>query len=159
MNELIDILSLPLLITSGLIAIIGFNTKHRWIGAVLFIEFLMMTGYQEILLDPESGVYFYEYTEMAPFFMYKMLIQALFTMGYIYLAGRGLAVISAAIMANLVISVCLSLYDMQAVYYEHIMLSLSVLQLIVGTMGAINGHWHNLNSILHSFAFRRHKGL
>ena len=89
-------LTLPLLILSGLIAIVGINTKHKWIGAVLFIEFLMMTGYQEILLDPENGVYFYEYTEMAPFYMYKMMIQALFTMGYIYLSGRGLAIISAA---------------------------------------------------------------
>ncbi len=159
MSELVDMLTLPLLIMSGLIAIVGINTKHKWIGAVLFIEFLMMTGYQEILLDPENGVYFYEYTEMAPFYMYKMMIQALFTMGYIYLSGRGLAIISAAIMANLAVSVCLSLYDMQAVYYEHIMLSLSALQLIVGAMGVINGHRHNFNSLLHYLTFRSHKGL
>ena len=159
MSELINMLSLPLLIMSGLIAIIGINTKHRWIGAVLFIEFLMMTGYQEVLLDPVNGMYFAEYKDMAPFFMYKMLIQAAFTMGYICLCSRSLAIISTLIMSNLAFSIALSLYGMESAYYEHIMLFLSVSQLIAGITGAINGHRHNINSLLSYFTFRSHKGL
>jgi len=159
MMELIEALMLPLLITSGLIAILGFNTEHKWLGIALFVDFLIMVSYQEILLDPQDGMHFAEYKDMAPYYMYKFVIQALLTITYLYLNGRALALISAIIMANLLCSVALSLYGLDSLYYEHIMLTLSILQLMIGLKGAFDGIWCDSPNIHSRSDIRGNKGL
>lgn len=146
-----------LLITAGLIAILSIGIKYRHIGALLFVDFLIMTGYQEILLDPINGIIYDSYKDIAPFYMYKYIIQASLTVVYIYFNAWALAGISVIIMGNLAYSVALSLYGIDAMYYESIMVTLSVSQLLVGFWGAMNGYWHNFDNLRHYSPFSNNK--
>ena len=69
-------MEITLLIISGIIAFLGLGTKYRYISAILFVEFLAMTGYQEIMLDP--AIEWFPIEETAYFFTLKSAIQALF---------------------------------------------------------------------------------
>lgn len=147
-----------LLTASILVAIYFRHTKYRHIGFVLAAEFLVMTGYQEIILSPDSGIYFYTYQQMAPFYMYQMIIQSGFTMAYIYLNSRWLAVLSVLIMFNLSYSIVLSLYGIDAIYFEGIMLTLAILQLIAGFSGIVSANRNYINHTWSNPNMEGHKG-
>lgn len=147
-----------LLTASFLVAFHFRNTIYRHIWIVLAAEFLIMTGYQEIVLDKDTGIIFETYRQMAPFYMFQMAIQSGFTMAYIYLRGFALAILSVVIMINLAISMVLSLYDIEATYFSGIMLILAILQLTIGFVGSVDAYRNYFNSMWSHYFIARHKG-
>jgi len=128
------------LILAGVIAYLSRNSDYKYIGLVLFIEFLFMSAYEAFIFAPENNFTFETYIDLAPFYAYKMLMQSIFTIAYIYLCSRSLTIISIMIMSVLGLSTFLSLYNIDVIYYESIMFALAVSQLIAGFGGAIGGY-------------------
>lgn len=155
---MVELLQFPMVVIAGLIAFIGFkfNTKYKFIGLLLFIDFLFMTGYEELVIN---SFYFDNNREYAPFYGYKFLIQAAFTIGYIHLCSKAQARIGAIIMVVLGISVAVALSNMDAVYYEGVMVALSICQLIAGMGGALGGYCNISDYIRGRFTYRRRKTL
>jgi hypothetical protein len=156
-----------LLIISGLIAILGLGTKYKYISAVLFVEFLAMTGYQEIMLDP--AVEWFPIEETAYFFTVKSSIQALLFMLYLKLDDNQLFIrykvirpafilagLSLIIIGYLWYTASLALYGVENVNYEQTMTFISITQLLIGLTGVLHGYRHLLSNIFHPSDYRNH---
>jgi len=147
------------IVFAGIIAHVGYNTKYRYIGIAIFLEFIFMGAYEAYILDPVYGHTYTTYREVAPFYGYKLLLQSIFTMAYIHLNCKSLTVISIIIMSVLTASIGISLYNVNVIYYEGIMLALSTCQLIAGYAGVSGGYINILNSIRGSVARIFSKGI
>lgn len=146
-----------LLILAGLIALAGLNTSYRHIGIILFVEFSIMTGYQEIITDPDYFIWA-STEQLSVFYGIKAAIQTVFFMTYMALNSRALSIMSGVIIGYLFITGCLSLYGLDNVYYESNMTALSVIQLVIGLIGVLNGYRYILGSPWHYFSSSGHKG-
>ncbi len=143
------------LVAAGMIAYISKDKKYKWIALVLFIEFLLVSAYELFIFAPENNFVFENYRDLAPFYAYKMLMQSVFTIAYIHLQSKSLTILSVMIMSVLGLSTFLSLYNIDVIYYEQIMLALSISQLIAGFGGAIGGYCNMFNDIRSWFSNRR----
>jgi len=144
------------LIASGLIAFCALPTKYRYVGIILFVEFLVMTGYQTFVLEAEHEL-FPTVQHNAWFYSIKFLLQSVFLLTYLELKCRALGAMSAIIMGYLFYVMVLALLGIEAENYEFMMTGLSVVQLIIGLIGVISGHWNNPNFIRRYFNFSGHK--
>ena len=146
-----------LLIVAGIIALAGINTNYRHIGIILFVEFLIMTGYQEIMTDPDYFIWA-STEQLSIFYSIKSVIQAGFFMVYMAYNSKALSIMSGVIMGYLAYSGCLALYGIDNLQYEPTMVILSITQLVIGLSGVLYANRITLNSPWHHFTSTRHKG-
>ncbi len=152
-----ELLFYPFLILAGIIAYLSWSTRFKYLGGLLFLDFIFMSAYGSYFLD--TGIEYETYRELAPFFACKMLLQMIFTLGYIHLGSKSLTAISIIIMGVLGLSTFISLYNIDVVYYEGIMLALSACQLIAGLGGAIGGYCNYVNGLRDRFTSRSSESL
>lgn len=162
---------MTLLIISGIIALIGLGTQYKFVFSILFVEFLLMTGYQEIMLDP--AIEWYPIEKTSYFYVVKSIIQAGFFMWYLHLdkpsswsIHRPLSWLSrpAAILAGLSLVIigylwytaCMALYGFDNPNYVGVMTFISITQLLIGLAGVLHGYRHLLGNIFSHFDFRHH---
>lgn len=146
-----------LLIVAGLIALAGLNTTYRHIGVILFVEFMIMTGYQEVMTDPDYFIWA-STEQLAIFYGMKFTIQAGFFMIYMAYNIKGLSIMSGIIMSYLVYSGILALYGIDNNHYEQTMMALSITQLIILLTGVLNANRINFNISWHHSTHTHNKG-
>ena len=175
-TEQISQIELYKLIAAGLIAFLGTFTKYRLISSVLFIEFLVMIGYQSVIIGPDdylrpafaANLYYMTYAHIwALFLMVKILIQTILMLTYSEIeecesiAGyrfKPLMSVSAVIIGFLIYEMFATLLGFVSTGYESYMAVFSTLQLIIGFIGVIGGSGLLFNHIRHRFGHRGHKG-
>jgi len=156
MVDSFEFLSLIMVVIAGIITILAWNKKYKWSALLLFLDFIFMTAYDQFII---SSVTFTDEKQYAIFYGYKLLIQAVFSIGYLHLQNKSLFMLSNSIIAILVISIAISLSGMDVVFYVGIMIALSVCQLIAGFGGAIGGYCNIFNKLRNNISVCWHKTL
>jgi hypothetical protein len=141
-------------IFAGLIAYAGYYTKYRYISAVLFVEFLLMLGYQLLSIALQSHVFIFNQPEYAVFYVawfhiVKAILQACLLVIYVALASTALSALSAVIIGYMLYCAAVTMSGGDVAYYEYIMITISALQLVAGAAGVFNGYRSMPNHIRH----------
>ena len=120
------------LLAACVIAIALAPTKFNIISTVLVAEFLLMIGFDALVIDritsPEQSAYI---------FTIKLLIQTVFTLVWIYFRAWPLAVVSLFISGFFCISITAALTATDVLYYTEIMKIFTVSQIVALLMGVM----------------------